>query len=340
MNIIQKSFRALCKGEFFSRLYLHFFLVRKGYKIFNILVPFIKKKNKILCDNFVGKGYGDNPKYIVEEFHRQMPDFEIIFLVEKNTDLSLFPDYVRTVRIYSLRHLYEMASSKFWIFNYRKAVHINKKHGQFYIQTWHGNIGPKKCERSAEKTLDTFYLHNAKEDSTQIDVCISGSSHLTNVYKNDFWYSGEILESGYPRADILFDALAACRIKKEMGVEGKRICMYAPTFRNSHSLDSYCLNYSTLKNALEEKLGGEWIVFLRLHPNMANVELKSLPEYIKNVSPFPDVQELLAAADCLITDYSSIIYEFMLTKRPAFIFATDLQAENCSSTSDFRAPEM
>ena len=80
-----------------------------------------------------------------------------------------------------------------------------------------------------------------------------------------------------------------------------------------------------LFRSLEQKFCGNWIVFLRLHPNMADVDFGKLPDFIKNLSHYDDVQELLAVSDCLITDYSSIIYDFMLTRRTAFIFATDLK---------------
>lgn len=154
-------------------------------------------------------------------------------------------------------------------------------------------------------------------------MCIAGSEQMYAFHKNSFWYNGEILKSGCPRSDILFDAMKPIEMRDKLGFENKKICMYAPTFRNSHSLEVYSLDFAQLKDNLEKKFSGEWIILLKLHPNIAYVSMNNLPNFVKNYSSYYDAQELLVMSDVLITDYSSIIYDFMLTERPAFIYATD-----------------
>lgn len=324
-RLTQKIVQYQKKGILLTHFFRYVFISRKIYKVFNSIVPFIKIKNtRIFCDHYAGSSYGDNQKYIAEELLKNHPEYEIIFAYDKEKcKQSDFPVFVKTVPLYSFKHLVSLASSKFWIIDYRPLVHIHKRKNQFYIQTWHASIGIKKSEKDSEAELSKQYVKNAIEDSSQIDLITCGSEQMYNFHKNAFWYSGEILKSGCPRSDILFDDKKSSEIKNKLGFENKKICIYAPTFRNSHSLENYKLDFAKLKKSLEEKFSGEWEIILRLHPNMAEVDVKNLPDYVKNFSHYNDVMELLCASDVLITDYSSIIYDFMLTGRAGFIYATD-----------------
>jgi CDP-glycerol glycerophosphotransferase len=149
---------------------------------------------------------------------------------------------------------------------------------------------------------------------------------MTRIYKNSFWYNGDVLECGSPRLDILFDAEKSKEIRmhinEEFGCEGKKICLYAPTFRNDYDISHYTIDYKLLKESLENRLGGEWIIFVRYHPNFLGKSIDYSTDFI-DVTEYQDAQELLSASDCMISDYSSIIYDFMLTRRPTFIFAPD-----------------
>lgn len=325
MSFIKKIIAYHKKGAFARHLFRYVFISKKVYKLFNLLLPFIKiKRERIFCDHFAGSSYGDNPKYIAERLHKNHQEYEIIFVYDKEKCKKLdFPAFINPVPIYSFRHLLALASSRFWIIDYRPFVHIYKRRNQFYIQTWHASIGTKKSEKDSETELSKQYIKNAKKDSSQIDLITCGSEQMYNFHKNAFWYSGEIIKSGCPRSDILFDKDKSVEIKNKLGFEGKKICIYAPTFRNSHSLESYKLDFTKLKKSLEEKFSGEWKIILRLHPNMAEVDVANLPNHVKNFSYYSDVMELLCASDVLITDYSSIIYDFMLTGRAGFIYATD-----------------
>lgn len=325
MNIIEKCVKNIKQKTFFTHLIRHIFFTRRFYKIFNFFIPFIKiKQNKIFFDNFIGSGYGGNPKYIAELLHIKHSECELVFVYDKEKCTPvMFPSFVKTVPIYSLAHLMALASSKVWIIDYRPLVHIRKRKNQFYIQTWHATIGTKKSEKDAENTLPKTYIKNAIADSKQIDVCIAGSEQMFDFHRRAFWYDGEILKSGCPHSDILFNATQQTEIKKQLGFANKKICMYAPTFRNSKSIDIYNLDYDRLKKNLEKLFSGDWIILLRLHPNISDVDISTFPNFVFNLSKYNDVQELLCASDILITDYSSIIYDFMLTERPGFIFATD-----------------
>lgn len=288
------------------------------YKIFKI------NKYKIVFDNFQGKGYADNPKYIAEELHNQFPEFKIIWLYNFLNTLSVdFPDYIIPVHFQSSKALYHLATAKFWVFNYRPFWQLPKRNKQIYIQTWHGSIGPKMIEKDAEKYLDKAYVKRAIYDSSKISVCISGSGHLSNIYKNSFWYNGKILEVGSPRNDILFNQKGKDEILKKLGIKNKKVCLYAPTFRNDYSFKKYNLDFKRLKTFLDQKTKSEWIILIRFHPHLSIKSLSIDFNDVINVSSYSDAQELLLISDILITDYSSIIFDFCNLYRPAFIYAPD-----------------
>ena len=100
------------------------------------------QNNKIVFDNFLGKGYGCNPKYIAEEIIKEQLDYELVWPVKDIK--SEMPQQIRKVKYGSIRALYELATAKVWIDNVRNYKGIDKKEQQFYIQKWHWSIGLKK----------------------------------------------------------------------------------------------------------------------------------------------------------------------------------------------------
>lgn len=109
------------------------------------------KKNKVVFTNYYGKGYGDNAKYIAEEIIKQNIRLDLVWLVN---DLDYHvPNEIRKVKYDTIASIYEMVTAKVWIDNCRKQIYVRKRKSQFYIQTWHGDIGFKKVEKEAKKSL-------------------------------------------------------------------------------------------------------------------------------------------------------------------------------------------
>lgn len=287
------------------------------------------KQNKIVASSFYGKGYSDNPKAIFEELRKRGEDLDLVWVTKPGQEDSL-PEGVRPVKYGSLRRIYELSTAKVWIDNCRKGA-MKKRKGQYYLQTWHG-LALKRIEKDAATKLDDEYTPYAIRDSGQTDVIVSNCAHMTKVYKTGFWYDGEVLETGSPRNDMLFEDPAPYRKKVRDAMrlpEDRKLVLYGPTFRADHSLDAYCLEAKGLLAALRERFGGEWTLLVRLHPVVEELSHKVFAydgETVCNATPYPDIMELLAACDCVITDYSSLMFDFALTGRPAFQFATDLQA--------------
>lgn len=309
-----------------KKIYNNFRLYKLRYIIWEMLsflFQIFPLENKVMVVNYYGKGYGDNAKYIVEKLLSKK--IKIIWAV-KNKDIQL-PNGIKKVRINSIKYFYEIATSKIWIDNCRKPYYIKKRLNQYYIQTWHGAPALKKIERDAQHGLTKYYIESAQQDSKKIDVIISNSKWMTNLYKNSFWYKGDILEVGSPRNDIFYDKTLKLRdkIDKEYNTKDKIIILYAPTFRKNYSLEKYNLNYHSLKKSFEEKYKKEVIFFIRLHPNISNKSKNIKKEdYLFDVSSYDDTQELLYVSDILITDFSSLMFDFSLQNKPCFLYAEDL----------------
>lgn len=305
--------------------------IRSGrYSYFFWLFPI--KINKIIICNFYGNGYGDNSKYIVEEIISQGLNYDIVWLVKKDLlEKVEFPPQVRIVKYKSLKGLYELATAKIWIDNSRKFFYPPKRRNQFYIQTWHGGLGVKSVEKAAENKLSNEYISKAKNDSKMTNLMISNGKYITNLFKNSFWYDGEVLECGFPRNDILIQNSTTLRdeLKRKLNIDRNvKLLLYAPTFRNETHVKDYLFDFDTARQLLSKRFGGDWVILFRLHPNITN--LSDNIEYsdnLINASQFDDLQELLLISDAFMTDFSSCLSDYFLLKRPIFLY--------CSNYSDY-----
>ncbi|MBE5963202.1 MAG: glycerophosphotransferase [Lachnospiraceae bacterium] len=287
------------------------------------------KQNKIVFCNYLGKGYGCNPKYIAEEIIKQKKDWELVWLTE-NMNAS-FPKEIKKVRYESVRSIFELATAGVWIDNQRKLYYNRKRRKQYFIETWHGGGGPmKKIGADNPRNFGNKpYERTSKHMDRIVDLMISNSTCCSKIYRSAFLYTGEILECGYPRNDILAGEWYGYKEKVYaffgLPMETKTV-LYAPTYRNGRKLDQYQLDLVMLREELHKRFGGEWVVLMRLHPTMAKkADYVTYSSEVRNASVYDDTQELLAGCDILISDYSSVISEFALTKKPVFLYATDVK---------------
>ena len=287
------------------------------------------QKNKILlwADSF--KSYGCSPKYIAEHLLKNAPgEFELVWVFDAAVTVPEdLPKEIRMVRYFSIDYLREISTAKFIVCNSRmgRAHYFDKRKGQVYIQTWHSSLRLKMIEGDAEATLGQSYVNMAKEDSAKIDLLLSGCKFSTDIFRRAFWYDGEILESGTPRCDLFFTEMQAVREKvfRRYGISPEeKLVLYAPTFRDSKTAQTHGLDFSALKAALEAKTGEKWAVGCRLHPNLHSDVSES---GVISMSRYPDMQELIAAADCLITDYSSCMFDMAVAGKPCLLYAPDLE---------------
>ena len=295
-------------------------------RIFNL---FPIKNNKIIFSSFSGKGFGDNPKYILLELQKANKNYDLVWVLSNTEDKNTLPKGVRYTKYNSIKYFYELCTSKVWVDNHRKIIDISKRKNQYYIQAWHGAFGLKKVEKDAEAVLNPKYIKQAKHDSKMIDLMISNSAFCTKLYKRAFWYSGDVLECGTPRNDILIHGDSGklkTQIRKRLKLNNdEKIVLYAPTFRRDENIDCYNIDFKRLVKSLSKKFDGEWKVLVRLHPNISHKSKQlALESNILDVSDYGDMYELMLISDILISDYSGVMFDFSLQNKPVFLYASDI----------------
>ncbi|MGL5903560.1 MAG: CDP-glycerol glycerophosphotransferase family protein [Cetobacterium sp.] len=293
--------------------------------IVELMKLFPIKRNRCMFYSSYGANYGCNPKYISKYLKETNSNLELVWVLNSPEKYTL--EGIKVVKNMSLVYFYNLATSKVIVTNFRTALDFKKRKNQKYIQTWHSSLRLKQIEKDAEKSLPKEYLLQAKEDSEKIDYLLSGCKKSTEIFKRAFWYDGVILESGTPRNDFLFNITEKEKqqIKNSLGVkEDEKVLLYAPTFRKANSLDVYNLNYAELLDSLKIRFGGKWKILLRLHPHLINLSSNIKDENILDVTKYDDIQELLGVSDFLISDYSSLMFDFSITKKPCILYTPDL----------------
>lgn len=177
--------------------------------------------------------------------------------------------------------------------------------------------------------LSKYYI----KDAECINYLISNSIFEEEIYKKHISNTAEIKSFGHPRNDIFFKDNNAIKEKiyKQFGLDkNSKILLYVPTFRDNNRISCYNIDYEKLFEPLKNKFGGDWKIFIRLHPRIVHLTNILIPKHnsIYDVTTYPDIQELLAITDIAITDYSSCIFDFMLTRKPGFIYAADIEEYN------------
>lgn len=286
-------------------------------------------KNKMLFESYYGGQYGCSPKYLSEHIVKTHPGWKVVWAFTQPEKYAVAG--VRKVKYRSLRYFYERSTSRVFVTNYRTAEPYVKRREQRYVQTWHSSLRLKRIERDAEALLPPHYVAMAKADSAKIDLLLSGCRFSDGLFRRAFWYDGEILASGTPRNDLLCSrssGTAVQRIRERLGVGSSvKLLLYAPTFRERSDQSCCDLDFRALAQHLAATFGGEWRILVKLHPHLRASSAALLRESgAVDATDYDDVQELLLVADLLVTDYSSLMFDFVLTRRPCLLYVPDLES--------------
>lgn len=292
-------------------------------------------KNRVVASSFSGRNYGGNPKYVLEQIHSMNPNLELIWIKDNTSSYSV-PNYIKAINGFGLTgtfaKYYYYATSKVWIDSHFLYGIARKRHNQFFIETWHGGLGIKKIGMDSEDfRRDRYQVKKMRATVKLVDAFISNSDHISGIYRNAFEYNGDIIKCGYPENDILIKGTSR---KKDIYTfynipRNNRILLYAPTFRDGYEngkeldLSPYDIDYLALKEALKERFGGNWIILVRWHPVMEKKAALN-NNMVINVTSYPDIQDLIAFCDCMISDYSSCIFDAAIRKIPCFTYTSDL----------------
>lgn len=304
------------------------FFYWRSVRIFLFCAKYFPLQKKIVFNSFHGKGFCDDPKYIFQELTKKNLPIKYIWLVKDlNTEM---PSDIKKVVINSWQATYHYLTAKIWIDNAKSDKKPNKRTGQFYLQTWHGSFSNKMVEKDVENYLDRNYLKASQEDSSKIDLMYANNDFRINSFKKSFWYNGPVIKSDSPQLSVFFSDTS--EIKKKIFLDfnltpNKKVVLYAPTFRNDFNLDIYRWDYQSIINTLNRKFQSDFVFFIRLHPNIERMAKNAFDNNnIFDVTKYPDVHELIASTDVMITDFSGVAYDMIFAQKPVFIFAKDYDA--------------
>jgi CDP-glycerol glycerophosphotransferase len=242
------------------------------------------------------------------------------------------PDTVRPVRLWGAEWYEALARSRYVVTNAHLPAWFRRRDGQRVLQTWHGTP-LKRIGFDIEEVQfpNAGYLDKVAQEVHNWSYLLSPNRFSTPILRRAFHYDGEILESGYPRNDALCapdrDALGE-QIRRRLGLPpGKRTVLYAPTWRddNYYGPGKYKLELRLDLGRAAATLGDDWVMLVRPHPNVVDSVPETPDGFVRDVSDYPDITELLLASDVLVTDYSSLMFDYACTGRPMLFFTYDLE---------------
>jgi CDP-glycerol glycerophosphotransferase len=289
------------------------------------------KDNQIIFCSFKGDYYSDSPKYLYEYLYENYSDkYEFVWIL--NDKKVKIPGNPKRVTRFSLKYFKEVARSKYWVINGRQYALLDKRDGQVIVSTWHGT--PLKRlghDIGNVYTMNPYIKHSYFRIANKWDYLISPNRYTTNIMKSAFGYQKDIFESGYPRNDILYNAddEKVSQIKSDLNIPAdKKVILYAPTWRDDEYIDAGMMKFQLRLelDKLKEAFSDEYVILIRTHYFIADkIDLSGVEDFAIDVSKYNDIGELYLISDILITDYSSVFFDFANLKRPILFYTYDLE---------------
>ena len=305
----------------------------KKYLYNNWLTKLKTKKRVIVFESFLGRQYSCNPKAIYEYMKENHPEYKFYWSIDPKQKQNF--EGLQTIERFSFKWLYVMARAQYWVINSRLPLWLSKPKGTTYLQTWHGTP-LKKLVFDVEEvympgTTTEKYKQNFYTESRNWDYLISPNAYSSHIFKSAFRFDKEMLEYGYPRNDVLYtgdNEENIKRLKTELGISlHKKVILYAPTFRDNQFYKSgnYKFDLPMDLANLKERYGKDCIILLRMHYLVAeNFDLGPYKGFAFDFSNRADINDLYLVSDLLITDYSSVFFDYANLRRPIAFYTYDL----------------
>ena len=291
-------------------------VIIKGLLHFFWIYPL--KKDKLFLLNELSYTYGDSLKYIHRYIKKNNVDkYRIVFAIKDGYEA---PEDVAVVRPGTWGYFKEIISSGIIVTNAGGVSYLPKRKGQIIINTWHGG-GPYK-KTSTDVYDNYWYRKEVRMNCNNIDYILSSCKNFTEVEAKSMGFRNEqCIPIGLPRNAIMFGVHTEIvkKVRDYYSIpEDKKFILYAPTFRSSSDQSTskmisnhIDLDVDSLLDVLKQRFDSEWVCGIRLHPKLADVDMSAMN--VVNCTTYPDMQELLCCADAVITDYSSLMWDYSFT---------------------------
>jgi CDP-glycerol glycerophosphotransferase len=280
------------------------------------------RRGSAVFESHLGGSYSDNPKYIYEALRRSGYQGRVYWSHAKGT--GGFPNDATLVKRNSWAYLLALARAEFWVDNQGFPQWIGKRRGTTYIQTWHGTA-LKKMGANTPQVKAMLQAERRKFDAAvgRFDHFLVRSEYDIRTLVEAFGLRAEPLRVGYPRNDALLAPDRAARsaaLRDRLALPDDRtVLLYAPTFRDTTGTFEPGFDLT----AFAREFGDTHVLLVRAHYLNTVVVPQAASDAVRDVSAYPDVTELMLASDALLTDYSSVMFDYALLDRPLVFFAAD-----------------
>lgn len=314
-------------------------ILSKIYKIiFNITATiFPIQEGLVLFESFNGKLPSDNPYAIYQELVKQTDNKHLYWGIKKvhiKEARVQFPD-LNLVPRFSIKWLWLTTRANFWVFNSRMPNWLKKNKNTSYIQTWHGTplkkLGADIQEVAMPGTDTEKYRNNFIFEASRWDYLIAPNQYSEDIFKRAFQFKNTFLEIGYPRNDELVNNKSNRELKDELkekivGKKSGRVILYAPTWRDDYFIKkgSYKFFMPFDLEKIITCLDKEDTFIIRPHYLVGDsINIKGYENQVK-VCVDENINELYLISDLLITDYSSVMFDYAILQRPMLFYPYDM----------------
>ncbi|KAF1305054.1 bifunctional glycosyltransferase/CDP-glycerol:glycerophosphate glycerophosphotransferase [Candidatus Enterococcus willemsii] len=280
------------------------------------------KKNYCVLESFWGREFSDNPKAIYEYLRKERPDLHYIIPIQDTlVKIDFDPENTEVVKLNSWRYIYALARSKYFFNNVNFPNYYVKRQEAIEVQTMHGTP-LKRLGLDNPGEIPLHQIDNFIKKCQRWDYLTVPSDYVGEIAKSAYQFSNTLLNIGYPRNDSLF--VYNTDIKEELLEKyqlprDKKIILYAPTWRVKGKF-SMPIDLHLMK----EKLGDEYIIIIKLHHFMIkNFSLDDLDEFAFVFGRNSEISDFYKLADMLITDYSSVMFDYAILQKPMLFFTYD-----------------
>lgn len=312
--------------------------VRLAYRLTYRLIPC--EKNTVLFISFHGRGYSDNPKAIYEYLRKDNYDLKYVWAIKNHKQKNIQIEGAKVIEYFSIPYFYYLARAKYWVVNCKLPTYVLKKDNQVYLQTWHGTPLKRlahdiildnkdatfyRSKMSAEEMYETYDI-----DVKRYNYMISPNPYSTKVFGSAFQINRErLIETGYPRNDVLVNTTSEQveALKEKMGLpKDKKVILYAPTWRdNSYVMEGYTFKLQVDFRKWQEQLSDNYVVIFKPHYLIVNdFDIQQYKGFVYEASATSDIADLYLVSDILITDYSSVFFDYAILNRPMYFYMFDL----------------
>lgn len=332
-NRLLRSFLLSCIMR--KRKIVYFFYRMKEKKIDQKLVVF---------ESFGGRSYGGNPKALYEAMQKDFTykGYRYVWCFRKPEEYTFLTKNRNTdvVKYRSKNYYSSYACAKYFITNYRLPQEIKKKKEQIYVQCWHGvplkrlgyDIKSYHDRTISKRQLRKQYKRAAKDFTYLLSPSKYFTDKLTSAFNLKALHKQDIfIEKGYPRNDSLYNYSEKEReeIRKSLGIaEDKKVILYCPTYReNEYTVGvgntmTLGIDFHRLQNAL----GNDYMILFRAHYLIkSQFDFSEYEGFMIDVSEYGEINELYMASDMLITDYSSVMFDYAIIEKPIILYMYDLE---------------